>query len=223
MQKTLLHIDDIVFGFATGGVGVPLPDDLTDVPVKRLRVDGNTVIDIESVHTFYIDENGMKHIVSAPDRQELNCSWDDELIYSDSSWSVINQSDLDARLIYETEIKIDALSDSVYTKSASRAARYERKRDQAIAYRDAGYPADATPYPYLTNEALERGITNQEMADLILVRSDLFENFGADIETLRAKLKNDVAAAADDTAKQAAADAIIADVQTLTDALLGSI
>lgn len=139
-------------------------------------------------------------------------------------------SEVQAEMLNDTSIadragqEIDRITDNVYTKSASRATRYERKHEEAIAYKSAGYPpapVDAD-YPFLVRESAERGVTEQELADSIIEKAVAFANFGADIEALRAKLKVDTSAASTIPAKRAAASAILTTALSKAETLLNS-
>ena len=121
---------------------------------------------------------------------------------------------LDEQIIDLAQARIDAIVDQVFTASASRASRYEAKYQEALRYRDAGYPSSvsAADYPYLTAEAQARGLTKRQLADAIIAAADAYRQFGALAEAKRAELKQAVPAAPDAAAKQAAAEAIVAEV-----------
>ena len=130
---------------------------------------------------------------------------------------------LDEQIVDQAQARIDAIVDRVFTASASRASRYEAKYQEALRYRDAGYPSSvsATDYPYLSAEAPARGMTKRQLADAIIAAADAYRQFGALAEAKRAALKQAVPAAADAAAKQAAADAIVAEVAQAAQALKG--
>ena len=130
---------------------------------------------------------------------------------------------LDAQIIDMATARIDAIADGVFTASASRSARYREKYQEALRYRDAGYPGNvsADDYPYLTAEAPARGLTKRQLADAIIAAADAYRQFGALAEAKRAELKQAVPAATDAAAKQAAADAIVAEVAQATAQLKG--
>ena len=121
---------------------------------------------------------------------------------------------LDEQIMHQAQVRIDVIVDAVFTDSASRASRYEAKYQEALRYREAGYPGNvsADDYPYLTAEAQVRGMTKRELADAIIAKADAYRQFGALAEAKRAELKTAIPAAADAAAKQAAADAIVAEV-----------
>jgi len=128
---------------------------------------------------------------------------------------------IDARIIAAAEQRIDAIADQVYTSSVSRGARYERKYAEAERYRAAGYPGtvSAQEYPFLTAEAPVRGLTKRQLADAIIAAAQGYEQFAALAEARRTQLKVDVPGAADEAAKQAAADALVSEVQQAAQAL----
>ncbi len=114
--------------------------------------------------------------------------------------------------------EIDAICDGVYTRSASRTARYSQKYAEALEYRTAGYP-DPVPagYRYLASmEATARGLTVQELADLIIARAAAFDELGAEAEAARAELTGAVVAAVTVADKQTAADLIVDRIRTLS-------
>lgn len=123
---------------------------------------------------------------------------------------------LDAALIEQAEHRIDALCDAVYTRSPSRTARYEQKHAEALRYVAAGYPGSVAEadYPYLVNEAPARELTKRDLADLVIARAAAFNLLGAAAESARAGLAGAITAAPDESAKRAAAEALIATVQT---------
>ena len=130
---------------------------------------------------------------------------------------------LNARIVEAATARIDAIADRVFTSSASRSARYEAKYQEALRYRDAGYPSSVAEadYPYLTAEAPARGMTKRQLADAIIAAADAYRQFGALAEAKRTELKQAVPAASDAAAKQAAADAIVAEVAQAAQALKG--
>lgn len=224
---------DIVFdgdGFPTGvSEGNPLPKshpysglDAIDMMYRLRFADGNVKDISEHDGPFYINKHGNKHIKkNHQDWQELQCEWDDELVHEGSTWRVKTDVDINKELIEKTESRIDQIADVIYTRSVSRAARYERKREQALEYKDAGYPTpvDADLYTYIAQESSSRGITPQEMADLILLRADQFSEYGAKIDSIRATLINDILTAPDNTSKQQAAVTAIAVAEQETNIL----
>jgi len=76
-------------------------------------------------------------------------------------------------------------------------AVYQLKREQAQAYKAAGYPADASPWPLIDAEAQARGISEQQVADEILAIADAWMQKAAQIEAIRMKAKADIKAATD--------------------------
>ena len=130
---------------------------------------------------------------------------------------------LNAQIVDQAQAQIDTIVDRAFTASASRASRYEAKYQEALRYRDAGYPSNVAEadYPYLTAEAPARGLTKRQLADAIIAAADAYRQFGALAEAKRAELKQAVPAAVDAAAKQAAADAIVAEVATAAQTLRG--
>ncbi len=55
--------DDLVVGIAEGDVpGHPIPDELAHLPAEALAFKDGKVIDVRKMRTFYIDEQGRRHI-----------------------------------------------------------------------------------------------------------------------------------------------------------------
>ncbi len=75
-------------------------------------------------------------------------------------------------------------------------ATYRAKRQDAEAYKAAGYPADATPYPWVSAEATATGNTPQVAADNILATVAAWTTKGSQIEGERIKGKTAVKLAA---------------------------
>jgi hypothetical protein len=63
---------------------------------SKLRFDGSALIDISVLGfaVFYVDSNGVKHIIEGENWQELECRYDDALISDDGLWRVRNDTDL---------------------------------------------------------------------------------------------------------------------------------
>ena len=89
------------------------------------------------------------------------------------------------------------------------ALRYQGKADDATAYVDAGYPADTTPYPFITAEVNATGKTATQAADDILSTRSAWITIGASIEEERIGGKVNVDAAADNAEVISARDAAI--------------
>lgn len=76
---------------------------------------------------------------------------------------------------------------------------YQEKATDAAAYANAGYPEDATPYPWVHAEAQATGMTAQQAADNILATKAGWLALGTAIEGLRIGGKASVAAASTQT------------------------
>lgn len=86
-----LFVGDLITG-ASSRTGVPALG-LEDLPISRLRYDGQKVVDADSFSSFYIDEFGKKHIQQIdPAWQELSCQWDDPLV-NDGGWRIVDATD----------------------------------------------------------------------------------------------------------------------------------
>ena len=83
----------------------------------NLRFDGSKLVDIStlSLTVFHVDSDGIRHIVESDGWQELECHYDDVLIFDEGLWRVrTNADDYD-----------DLLSAAL----ANRAAAYKSESD----------------------------------------------------------------------------------------------
>lgn len=87
---------DLVVGTTEADVDGPeFPESLMSLPVDRLRVAGDVVIDM-STHTgdFFIDASGTKHVTQhAPGWQALACDWDAPLVRESDVWREWTEAD----------------------------------------------------------------------------------------------------------------------------------
>lgn len=131
------------------------------------------------------------------------------------------QADIDMainlQIAAEATKNMDIIVDNVYTRNASRTARYQQKLVEAEKYIAANYPTTVTAanYPYLIAETKARGVTKKALADLIVAKATAFNAFGASSEAARATLTTAISAATTIADKQAAA-------QTLVDSVLAA-
>ena len=72
---------------------------------------------------------------------------------------------------------------------------YLKKAEDAQAYIDAGYPGDASPYPWVDAEATARSLTPTQVADDIKAQHDAWEVVGIAIEAIRIAAKKNIDAA----------------------------
>ena len=81
------------------------------------------------------------------------------------------------------------------TISPGQEMTYTAKLADAKAYIAAGYPVNATPYPWIAIEATSTGTTPAQVADLIVYTASLWSTVGATIEGKRQEAKKLIAAA----------------------------
>lgn len=94
------------------------------------------------------------------------------------------------------------------TGGAGQAETYRIKADEAKAFIAAGRPADSSPYPIITAEAVAVGSTVSDLADLVVQTLATWTAKAAAIEAARRKGKVDISAcAATDSANPTAAEA----------------
>lgn len=225
------HITFDEDGFPTGvSEGNPLPEahsysglDAIDM-MRRLRFADGKVKDI-SKHSgsFFINKVGNKHIKkNHEDWQELQCEWDDEVIHDGDTWLRKPLHNHLSEIVSRGKREIDLLADSVYTQSVSRGQIYRNKREQAAAYKDAGSPtpADASAYPYLVKEASKKGISEDKLAESILLRAEAFEELGPSIEEFRAQLEVVVMQVTSIEEANGLADGIVSEVKSFIEQAL---
>ena len=91
----VIYDEDIVIGIVENKICencVLLPEEFIDYDLDKLRFDGENIIDISNLNTFYICEYGEKHIYQDENntRQELNCKWNDIIEQDENGiWKVI--------------------------------------------------------------------------------------------------------------------------------------
>lgn len=87
--------NDIVVGVAVGNsAGMKIPRSLCHISQKNLRFDGLNIINAEYLKQFYIDGNGIKHIIQKDlSWQSVNCNFNDELVFKNNQWRVKNNED----------------------------------------------------------------------------------------------------------------------------------
>ena len=205
--------DDLVIGTGTGFVGgVEIPEGIKH---EHLRLLGNNIIDASELDSFFIDNEGQKHIADFGNYQVLACHINDEIINEKGVWRVKIDADYDDDIIAEYKYKIDELLERVYTRYTNRNAIYKDKRKEAETYRDEGYP-DVTimsiHFPYLIGEAAENGWTPQEQADLVLSKAATFKDMGVFGHVRIARMEYQVKSAATLQEKIDAADLILGEV-----------
>lgn len=110
--------------------------------------------------------------------------------------------------------EVSGLIDEKISEKYERAKnpRYQAKHQEALIYKSAGYTGSSTDFNYLNQEALERGLTMTQVADLIIAAVNVQNDKIAKMEKRRINMNNALDAAltiADiNTVRQAAIDAI---------------
>lgn len=185
---------DLVIGRLSGiGAGVTIPETLMDVPLNKLRFNGTAVVDGSKFGngTYFIDDDGVKHIIQHNDEwEEIRVDFDATVIKDEDGWRETVPADSDNDIIEVYSDEMDKHLDDLYTSSPSRSARYERKLAQANVYIAAGYPKKLTASTglYLSGEAKARKISVRQLADRIVKQSAELYGLGALAETARAEL-----------------------------------
>lgn len=89
---TLMAIvrEDMVIGRGTGLDGVAVPALVAELPLERLRYDGETLIDAATIEDWYIDASGAKRLEPGAGRQPLMCAWDARLEIAGGAWVAVD-------------------------------------------------------------------------------------------------------------------------------------
>ena len=116
-----------------------------------------------------------------------------------------------AEIIADCHAQIDGLADRIFTSSASRAARYQRKEAEARAFVGAEVPV-AGDFPMLAAEATARGMTIAALAADVIAAADAYAALAARVEAARASSRIAIETAPTITAMRAASRAAIAGV-----------
>jgi hypothetical protein len=114
---------------------------------SKLRFDGSALIDISVLGfaVFYVDSNGVKHIIEGENWQELECRYDDALILDDGIWRVRNVADdyigLLSSVLNEREAAYKTESDPLYMEwQYDGTAEAEQKWRDKVAEIKERYP-----------------------------------------------------------------------------------
>lgn len=86
--------------------------------------------------------------------------------------------------------KVDETLKAKYPRATNQ--RYRAKHMEALSYKNTGYTGSSDDYQYLKQEALERGITMTQMADLIISATNNYNSNVAAVEKRRIKFNSDV-------------------------------
>jgi hypothetical protein len=111
--------------------------------------------------------------------------------------------------------QVDALAEAArlafITPGAGQALVYEAKRDEVLKWRAAGEPAApaAADYPWAARRATRLAVTIAAVLTEWSARVDAWADAGQAIEDIREQAKEDVAAAADETAIAAILAALV--------------
>jgi len=80
---------DVVVGSLQGNAGIDGTGIPESTPIDKLRYDGTNIVDATALTDFFIDADGLRHIVQHdPAWQALTCNWGDALINDAATWRV---------------------------------------------------------------------------------------------------------------------------------------
>ncbi|PDT05692.1 hypothetical protein CO666_03555 [Rhizobium chutanense] len=71
---------------------------LSVLPADRLGWDGEAIVDLATLDAFFVGEDGRKYAVAGAGRQEVECSFDAELVKDADGWRLVNAADQLAEL-----------------------------------------------------------------------------------------------------------------------------
>ena len=94
-------------------------------------------------------------------------------------------------------------------------AAYQMKEADTRRYKDDGYPADLTLYPFTASEADATGLTPTQAADLVIAQADQWVLLSAMIEGLRRKATVSIEAVTDWQQVRAVAQSYIAQLEQI--------
>lgn len=103
------------------------------------------------------------------------------------------------------------------TSVPGQEATYQFKIEDARAYKAAGYPSDATPYPWINAEAEATGTSAQAAADTIIATGEQWVVVGVMIERTRMTFKTLARNAVDDETLNTAVRSARASFESIAD------
>lgn len=79
---------DLITGVVSGDLpGIDVPVSMEAIPTERMRFNGQVFIDISEVSQFYIDQDGVKHLLRLdPSWPRVTSAWDAELRNDGGVW-----------------------------------------------------------------------------------------------------------------------------------------
>lgn len=201
MTRVIIEGDLIVGSMKGDAGGVPIPDNVRDLPSSRLRFDGETIVDAAGITDWFVDSAGVKHVSQdeGETRQGLSCAWDTALVSDAGAWRAETAADRLAAAKAARRLEIDAAAEverlKYITRGAGQAMTYQEKAAEVELYLLTDVPVDAD-YPMLSAEI---GITGETLADVVAVvgaQRAAWQQVGAAIEAARLGAKKAVDAAA---------------------------
>ena len=90
------------------------------------------------------------------------------------------------------DIEIKGVVRRNITIGAQTAGLYTIKYDEAIKYKEAGYPDNLTDYPFLSTEAPIRNAPARDIADTIISKHDEWNDKLKNLEIIRLQAKADI-------------------------------
>jgi len=121
----------------------------------------------------------------------------------------------DPHFINIGRIKIAEVLALYLPRTVSESESLQYKYQQAVIYKNAGYPMPLAPEHelFLKEEAAIDNITPRDLANFIIAERIIMNSIASKAEAMRAKLKHVIASAPKATQKRAAIDAVVAELQ----------
>lgn len=125
--------------------------------------------------------------------------------------------DLKSEAKNEVDIVAERVRQQYITQGDGQSMTYLEKRQEAEAYKLAGYPTIGSPnqYPHLTAEANATSQTEQQIADLVIATKDAWIAKSAEIEGVRMGGKKNIDDAVDETGINTARDNAVTSLEAL--------
>ncbi len=131
---------DLVVGFGDGDVaGIDVPEEFRGLPAERIRYASGELVDISEVQEFFVDRNGVLHVVDGDGRKAITCEWNAQLVCDKASgtWRARTVAEVVAPAIkQECQRRIYAEIDAFAQANLS-AERHRLTSEEQATY-DAG-------------------------------------------------------------------------------------
>lgn len=188
---------------------------LTGVSIHdHRRALNGSLVDANTHTSFYIDNDGVKHIYRLFNLELLQCSYSDVLIkdINTNIWRVKLPSEYNSELIKSTLLKINKMQSNVMPNY--KLSNYIRMQKQLEALSVIGNPTNIplTPVNYLTFVAEYKNIPILDHATNTLTNLELYNNTLSYIDLLKSKVENRIVSLETLSLKLAEVDTIMNEI-----------